>query len=686
MAAAQLLVLVSIVAVSFLPTAQQSISDRSFPPDMKNYRYVMPSRSNLSCNGSKPCHTLEEYANNPVMYFVSDTIFYFYPGKHQLNTSLELCDIHHLHFQAVNNGIVEVNITFVELVNITWINCTNVSLSSINFYVTENFTHLFLFESTSAISLLNITIISNVNRVGCSAVLIKDSEAKFVNSSFIGILGIYGSALAVYRSNVTFSGNSMFGYNQGFVGGAILSLNSSLTFAGRNAFVNNAVHFVDTDPLICSYSKTEDLSLYYGGGGAIASVCSLPNTNCSFLKISGNSTFAKNQAFVTGGAIITDYSSLIFRGLVNFIDNSVDHIHGGALAIFGLSEVMFVVERVSFSNNSAPYGGALMVTGAAVFFDGIDKSQNSTEFIENSATVGGAIECINCALTFKSNTIFTENTAHRGGAVHLSNDDLSRPVLLTVYTNYTLYFIWNHADTTGGALQVEHPTACHSSTKCFISFATASSDYSNENASLIFINNSAGQEGTVLYGGELNNCLLYCPGNDTDCKLNTHGKQIHSAMEVFMNKSHIISEGNVSDISSTTVRICICDEHHVQDCNVNDIGVPGKLFPGQLFNITIVGLGQGNHPVSSTIMTQIAIEENYNLTLIPATQWIDSTCTTLYYRAYLSESNKDAQSFKLYYDNPCQSLVDGVKVDLYFKSCPSGFVHRGQNVIVMSGF
>ena len=79
------------------------------------------------------------------------------------------------------------------------------------------------------------------------------------------------------------------------------------------------------------------------------------------------------------------------------------------------------------------------------------------------------------------------------------------------------------------------------SSKCFISFATASSDYSIENASLIFINNSAGKEGTVLYGGELSKCLLYCSGNDTDCKLNTHGKQIHSAMEVFMNKSHIIS-------------------------------------------------------------------------------------------------------------------------------------------------
>jgi hypothetical protein len=163
------------------------MSDQSFQPEsmMINYRYVMPSKIDLPCNGSEPCLTLEEYVNDPGTYFVSDTIFYFYPGKHQLNTSVELRDIHHLHFQAMNYGIV--NIIFV---GITLINCTDVSLSSINFYVAENFTHLFLFESSSAVSLSNIAIISNMNRVGCSAVLIKDSEANLVNSSFIGISGI----------------------------------------------------------------------------------------------------------------------------------------------------------------------------------------------------------------------------------------------------------------------------------------------------------------------------------------------------------------------------------------------------------------------------------------------------------------------------------------------------------------
>ena len=686
MAAAQLLILVSSVAVSLLFTVQQCMSDRSFQPESimnTSYRYVMPSRSHLPCNGSEPCLTLEEYATNSGTYFVSDTIFYFYPGKHQLNTSLELCDIHHLHFQAMNYGTV--NITFDELVNITWINCTDVSLSSINFYVAENFTHLFLFDSTSAIGLLNIAIISNMNRVGCSAILIKDGEANLVNSSFIGISGIYGSALAVYRSNVTFTGNSMFGHNQGFVGGAILSVNSSLIFTGSNTFVNNTVPYrlyADPDTALCTYSE------HYGRGqgGAIMSLCSPldhpeSKRNCSFLKISGNSTFANNQA-LGGGAIVAHLSSLTFEGLVEFVNNSVIH-YGGALLIFGPSEVMFMVERVSFSNNtSTGYGGALLINNAAVFFDGTDESQSSTEFIGNSAghefntCSGGAIRCQSCTLFFKSSIIFTENTADRGGAISITNDDGSSWAVLTMYTNFTLYFIRNHADIVGGALQVDDTYVCYLSPRCFFSFVTPLHNYSIENASLVFINNSAGQEGSVLYGGELNKCLVHS-GNNSNC--NTHSKQVDSknAMETFMNKSHITSEGNVSDISSLTVQICLCNEHHVQSCSFRGLSMTDGLYvyPGQLFNVTVVGLGQGNHSIPSRIMTRI---NDDSLTLSPAIQWINSKCTTLYYRAYFSESDADrltlAAWFYLYHDNPCQSLVDGISIHLSFKFCPPGFV------------
>ena len=711
MAAAKLLILVCSVAVSLLLTAQQCMSDRSFQPMLTvnmNYRYVTPSRSNLPCNGSKPCLTLEEYANDPATYFVNDTIFYFYPGKHELSTSMELCDIHHLHFQAMNNGIV--NITFDELVNITWINCTDISLSSINIYVAENSIHLFLFESTSAVRFSNIAIISNMNRVGCSAILIKDSEANLVNSSFIGISGMYGSALAIYRSNITFSGNSMFRHNQGLVGGAILSDNSSLIFSGSNTFVNNT-SFEGPDRAFCSYSNAEDNSPWYSGsGGAIASFCSLLTlsdnstfiknsaglwgggiitsslgwgSNCSFLRINGNSTFAQNKAFREGGALYVNSSSLTFEGLVNMINNSATGImilfirgKGGAIAIFGSSEVKFMVEQVTFSNNSASCGGALSINeAAALSFVGIDDSQNSTEFIGNSAGSGGAISCSGCALFFNRNMIFTENTANYGGAIAFNNGGLSRP-LLTVYTNYTLYFIRNNADSLGGALQVDDLIICNlESPECFFSFETASSNnYSIENPLFVFINNSAGKEGSVLYGGELNKCLIYYPGNDTDC--NMHGKQIYSdnAMETFMNKSQIISEvGNVSDISSSTMQVCLCNKHHEPDCRMSALNeLQLALFPGQLFNLTVVGLGQGNHPVPSIIIMtdQSPSYLTVTVTLSPATQWINSTCTTVYYRAYNTDAQNYYTRFKLYHDNPCPSLVDGIDVDLSFKSCP----------------
>ena len=587
----------------------------------------------------------------------------------------------------------------------------NVSLSSIHFYVTENFTHLLVFENTSAINLSNIAITSDMNGVGCSAVLIKDSDdANFLDTSFIGISGIYGAALVVDRSNVTFSGNSTFMYNHGYVGGAIFSISSSLLFNGNNTFMNNKVSYDGTvlDTALCSYSNTTTAvvaeSNYYctGSGGAVTSLCSLLiisgnsklikncagnyggtiftsslewtsgfeiGGNCSNLRINGNSTFAENQADL-GGAIATLASSSIFEGLVKFVSNSANS-YGGALAIFeSSSEVKFLIEKVSFSNNNGSLcGGAMYVSDSSVFFSGVNEAQNSTEFHGNRASqlVGGAISCESCTLLFKSNAIFIENTADQGGAISFDDFQSHQLSVLTLYPDYTLYFIRNHADTTGGALQVDEPGACYFSPQCFISFATALSD-SIGNISLVFVNNSAERGGSVLYfSGEFNICTLYYSGNDKNS--NTHGKHVQAA-KVFRNISHIISQGTVSDIYSSTVHICFCDENFVPNCDLDSYEVPEPLFPGQHFNITLVGLGQKNNPVPSKIMTQV---NNERFTINPVIQFIKANCTTIYYQFYSSDTGVST-FFKLYHENSCHSLVDGVKVDLDFVPCPPGFV------------
>ena len=89
------------------------------------------------------------------------------------------------------------------------------------------------------------------------------SQRQFSQVCKLGISGMYGSALAVHRSYVTFSGNSMFGHNQGFVGGAIFSVNSFLIFTGSNTFVNNMVlldynWYIDTDTALCSYNSESE--------------------------------------------------------------------------------------------------------------------------------------------------------------------------------------------------------------------------------------------------------------------------------------------------------------------------------------------------------------------------------------------------------------------------------------------
>ena len=685
-----------------------------------NYRYVTPSHTSksLPCNGNHPCRTLEEYTSDPT-YFGSDTIFYFYPGEHRLNVSLQLQDVHHLWLQAVNNTVGVVSISFVKLVTFVWINSTDISFECIRFYITENFTHLFVFKNTFAVNLSNIDITIrhagkvNTTHIGCSAVLVEDSEVNLVNSSFNGISGLLGSAMTVVRSNVTFSGSTTFMYNQGYCGGAVFLINSSASFTGSNTFFNNTVFDkanAVNETLLCSYSDTT-ITLVDGGlsafGGAVASFCSSltlsGNSNfsknyagrwggiifitsienirpsCSSLTVNGISMFADNHAKEHGGAIVSLSSSLIFKGVVLFVNNSAG-LYGGAVA-FIESEAVFIagLAVVSFRYNSGQYGGAMAVLSeGSVLFSSTDdhEIQNCTEFVGNSADMfgGGAIVCDQCTLFFKTSALFAANEAYEGGAISFTAEPPWS--FLTLDPGCTLYFIGNYADTNGGALQVESASGCHLSPPCFISLEGAPS---SNISLLVFVNNSAGEEGSVVYGGELDRCVVYLTtGNDSNC--NTAGsKQVYSknAAETFLNISSIISQGNTSNISSKTVRLCFCNEKSVPNCSEHELAIQ-DLYPGQRFNITLVGLGEGNHPAPARIMTQLD-DDTRSSTLSPSVQSIDASCTTIYYRFYTSDLQRVDTSYKLYHENPCQSLVGAISIDLwYISGCPPGFTLHNQ--------
>ena len=67
--------------------------------------YVKPinfeSTTASTCSDmQRPCLTLSEYTSDLDVYFINNTIFYFYPGMHTLHDSLVLENRHNLSFHG----------------------------------------------------------------------------------------------------------------------------------------------------------------------------------------------------------------------------------------------------------------------------------------------------------------------------------------------------------------------------------------------------------------------------------------------------------------------------------------------------------------------------------------------------------------------------------------------------------
>ena len=171
--------------------------------------------------------------------------------------------------------------------------------------------------------------------------------------------------------------------------------------------------------------------------------------------------------------------------------------------------------------------------GAIYTFSNTVLSFNGTNFINNHAVQGGAVYVFHKSTLAFSGTIHFANNGGKlttmseyntlGGGVYTGLKST-----ISVLPNTTVYWENNHA-TFGGAIYVRDASSMSYCTsvaafvpkeKCF--FQLPGQNLSNGmDARLIFKNNSAGDAGSVLYGGAIDNCKL------------THGLDSNSSGKVF---------------------------------------------------------------------------------------------------------------------------------------------------------
>ena len=270
-------------------------------------------------------------------------------------------------------------------------------------------------------------------------------------------------------------------------------------------------------------------------------------------------------------------------------------------------------------------------------------SGSSMHFNNNSGYECGGITLLNSMITFEGNAsmMFIHNTGKRGGAMAF----YALSQLMPINGQATLTFMYNHASIVGGAIYVQDYDYIfrHIPYK-FIQVLKTGIKPPHFN----FVNNSAIQAGSMLYGG-------------------TSDKEDFS-----------FDNSNKNDLSmgaTTPFKVCKCT-NLVPNCNhYKEYYYP---IPGQPFKIDVVAVGQWNGVVPANI--QIKFNETSNA-IVKANEYIQTVgrnCTTLTY-TFMFMKQYEIVSMQVITTDRNPVTEKNLKLLLLFKNCTLGFTFANES-------
>ena len=455
--------------------------------------------------------------------------------------------------------------------------------------------------------------------------------------------GDTGGGISVYRGIFNLGGQSTFNSNHAVEGGGIYAFKSAVNSFGENAFITNS-------------------AIYHGGGFAVMH---------STLHLNGSTMFINNLAASGGGMHIGD-STVDSDGSNCFMNNKADS--GGGIYAAD-STVKFNGNDMLLANSARNKGAAIHSSSTTLIFEG------GSSFVSNSAEYGGGIHsersnltfvhhgsnhyspsCINCSSvcndSLNPESVFLNNTALQGGAQYFD-----------LYSNFTQYetaqvhFQDNHAVQFGGAIyaaDVPGPGQFLSQqrisfrSECFFHMLRKKQSPDINTTPLVFVNNSAGIRGSILYGGLLEKC-------------NFTSDRYTSAIELFsMSISHVQRKDNTGhSISSDPSQLCFCN---TTGLNCEEVLQSRHIYPGQHVAVSVVAIDQSGSAIPTLIHTNI--HSGHNLTVSEIISYeTGGNCTN---RNYSVTPNNIFNQLELYPNNRSGNTIHLI-VNITFDRCPIGF-------------
>ena len=435
--------------------------------------------------------------------------------------------------------------------------------------------------------------------------------------------GDTGGGISAFQSIVNVAGQNTFNSNHAVEGGGFYASKSTVHVCGESTFIANSAS-------------------NHGGGFTVVH---------STLYLNGSTTIQNNSAASGGGMYIGD-STVDSDGSNCFINNMATSEGGG---VYARGCVMIYSGKEKFVENTADRKGAAIYTSSTALV-----VEGSSSFLNNSAEYGGGIYCESSSLAFVHNrSCHLSNTALRGGALYFD-----------LYSNFSLYqtaqvrFQDNHAVQFGGAIYVvdvpgpgqflsqQHVAIRR---KCFFHILGNEQPLQVDTTPLIFVNNSAGVRGSVLYGGLLEKC-------------NFTSDRYTSTLELF-NLSILHSKDyKEHSISSEPTQLCFCNKSKL---NCTELRQSRNIFPGQSVEVSAIAIDQSGSAIPTIIHSTIH-SLNVSETISYRT---GENCTQRKYSITPSKVMKKqmyVNQIELYPNNRSGNTIHLI-VNITFESCPIGF-------------
>ena len=458
------------------------------------------------------------------------------------------------------------------------------------------------------------------------------------NSKIFNVFITYNSVFTMENANFT--------HNMGQLQISSFGKSSIVEFYGSNTFAYNN----------CKESAYPVLHLMQG--------------NATF---HGNTTFLQNKGRY-GGAICAQDAEVNFQGNVKFLYNEGEY--GGALLLYqsNVSVLNGQFAEVSFVRNHAQESGGAVYARDSQLVISVGKKLS---FVENEGYDGGAMTLTGDSTLYleaSSSVVFARNHAyHYGGAI---------------------YYVDEYTEDFGPATELS---------KCFYGIISTEVAFINFNdlsdvctyikrkhTSIQLYNNTAGFAGTSIYGGWVDFCM-FC--------INYEPFLVNLIYQssLFDNLFHLHqSTQQLSLISSSPTRICLCTNMSIPDCSITEHTI--TAYPGETLTIPAVAVGQRFGTVPSTVQSRFVPRSKGRLLALQYTQLVNVNCTDLLYTIHSLPNRTEAMELTVEKHNLPQNRIinkrlkdikvnktiinlqfSELTINIKVQLCPLGFVFNNNS-------